>query len=59
MERTIYNVLLLLNKTVQQEHINLIIKITAGTFEWCIVYLSKMSLGKAKRLRSEIFEHPS
>ena len=49
MERTIYNVLLLLNKTVQQEHINLIIKITAGTFEWCIVYLSKMSLGKAKR----------
>ena len=49
MEWAVYNVLLLLNETVQQENISIIIKVKTFSFEWCILYLSKMSLDQATR----------
>ena len=49
MEWTIYNVLKLLNETVQRENTSIIIKVNASSFEWCMVCLSKMSLDKAIR----------
>ena len=59
MEWVIYNLLLLLNETVQQKYISIIIKVKDSSFEWCIVCLSKMSLDKATRQRSELLDHPS
>ena len=41
MELAIYNVLSLLNETVQHENIRIIIKGNICSFEWCIVCLSK------------------
>ena len=47
MEWAIYNVLYLLNETVQREHTS--IKVNASSFEWRMVCLSKMSQDKAAR----------
>ena len=59
MEWTISNVLQLLIKTVQRENISIIIKVKTRSFDWCIVCLSKMSLDKATKQRSELLDHPS
>ena len=59
MEWTVYNVLYLLIETVQREHISIIIKVNTRSFGWCIVCLSKMSLDKATKQRSELLDHPS
>ena len=46
MEWTIYYVLYLLNKTLKQVNISIIIKVKTFSFEQCITCLSKMSLDK-------------
>ena len=56
MEWAIHNVLSLLIETVQRENSSIIIKVNTASFEWC---LSKMSLDKATRHRSELLDHPS
>ena len=59
MEWTLKNVLQLLIETIQRENISIIITVKTRSFEWGIVCLSKMSLDKAKRQRSEFLNHPS
>ena len=49
MEWTIYNVLYLLNETLQRENSSINLKVKTSSFEWCIICLSKMSLGRATR----------
>ena len=49
MEWAKYNVLYLLNETVQRENTSINKKVNASTFEWCMVCLTKMSLDKATR----------
>ena len=38
---------------------SIIIKVKISYFEWCIVCLSKMSLDKATRQRSELLDDPT
>ena len=46
-----------IERAVQRENTSIIIKVNAGSFEWCMICLSKMSLYKATRYQSEILDH--
>ena len=58
MEWALFN-MLLFNETRHGENTSIIIKVNASSFEWYIVCLSKMSLDKDTKKRSELLEHPS
>ena len=44
MDWAIYNMLYLLNETLQRDNISIITKVKPRSFEWCIVCLSQKCL---------------